>query len=251
MADVLTYRTYKGEGDLPQLSALIAPSLSEPYSVFTYRFFVNNWPNLCLLGFDPADPTGDAKAVIVGKIEPDAAKQMRGYIGMLAVHDSFRKKGVAKCLVKKLLTQMRLDGADVCVLETEVTNKAAIGLYTHLNFVKDKKLHAYYLNGIDAYRLKYWLKPPVGSIERTLQDMKELMVTDESKALPYAIFQRENASYPASEQARVWNGMSPKQQYPYNMQAVMELKAAAAATDQKVPEDGLEAKTNSTAAPTI
>jgi hypothetical protein len=29
--------------------ALIEKDLSEPYSVFTYRYFLNNWPDLCLL----------------------------------------------------------------------------------------------------------------------------------------------------------------------------------------------------------
>lgn len=43
------------------------------------------------------------------------------------------------------------------VLEAEVTNKAALGLYANLGFVRDKYLHRYYLNGADAYRLKLWL----------------------------------------------------------------------------------------------
>ena len=42
------------------------------------------------------------------------------------------------------------------VLETEVTNMAALSLYQNLGFVRDKYLHRYYLNGEDAYRLKLW-----------------------------------------------------------------------------------------------
>ena len=84
-------------------------------------------------------------------------------------------------LVKKTIQQMVNDGCDeVCsfcewalcwcfnilsqvVLETEVTNRAALCLYENLGFVRDKYLHQYYLNGVDAYRLKLWLKEPPDS----------------------------------------------------------------------------------------
>ena len=46
------------------------------------------------------------------------------------------------------------------VLETEVTNKGALRLYENLGFVRDKRLFRYYLNGVDALRLKLWLWPP-------------------------------------------------------------------------------------------
>ena len=42
------------------------------------------------------------------------------------------------------------------VLETEVTNLGALRLYEGLGFVRDKRLHRYYLNGNDAFRLKVW-----------------------------------------------------------------------------------------------
>jgi len=55
------------------------------------------------------------------------------------------------------------NGAGVCVryqvvLETEITNSAALRLYEKLGFVRDKRLFRYYLNGVDALRLKLWLK---------------------------------------------------------------------------------------------
>ena len=45
------------------------------------------------------------------------------------------------------------------VLETEITNKGALALYERLDFIRDKRLHAYYMNGVDAFRLKLWLTP--------------------------------------------------------------------------------------------
>ena len=44
------------------------------------------------------------------------------------------------------------------VLETEITNKPALRLYENLGFVRDKRLFRYYLNGVDALRLKLWLR---------------------------------------------------------------------------------------------
>lgn len=43
------YELYNGETHLPAMAALFAKDLSEPYSVFTYRFFVHQWPHLCIL----------------------------------------------------------------------------------------------------------------------------------------------------------------------------------------------------------
>lgn len=44
------------------------------------------------------------------------------------------------------------------VLETEITNTNALKLYENLGFVRDKRLFRYYLNGVEAFRLKLWLK---------------------------------------------------------------------------------------------
>lgn len=44
------------------------------------------------------------------------------------------------------------------VLETEITNQSAQKLYENLGFVRDKRLFQYYLNGVDALRLKLWLR---------------------------------------------------------------------------------------------
>ena len=37
---------YKSEEQLPDLVALITIDLSEPYSIYTYRYFLHNWPHL-------------------------------------------------------------------------------------------------------------------------------------------------------------------------------------------------------------
>jgi hypothetical protein len=52
--------------------------------------------------------------------------------------------------------------ADEVVLETEVSNTAAMKLYERLGFLRSKKLHRYYLNGNTAYRLVLLLKSGLG-----------------------------------------------------------------------------------------
>ena len=39
---------YEGEKDLNDVIGLIEKDLSEPYSIFTYRYFINNWSRLCI-----------------------------------------------------------------------------------------------------------------------------------------------------------------------------------------------------------
>lgn len=85
-------------------------------------------------------------------------KVSRGYIAMLVVSRSHRRKGIGKELVKRAIDLMIEDGAEEIVLETEGINKAALSLYESLGFVRDKRIHAYYLNGEDAFRLKLWTK---------------------------------------------------------------------------------------------
>mmetsp|Transcript_26205 Transcript_26205/g.41441 ORF Transcript_26205/g.41441 Transcript_26205/m.41441 type:complete len:86 (-) Transcript_26205:117-374(-) len=79
---------------------------------------------------------------------------------MLAVEKSHRKRGIGSKLVKMAIKVMVEMKADVVVLETEITNKGALSLYANLGFVRDKRLHKYYMNGVDAFRKKLWLTSP-------------------------------------------------------------------------------------------
>jgi peptide alpha-N-acetyltransferase len=60
-------------------------------------------------------------------------------------------------LVIEVIRGMKEDNAEEVVLETEITNLGALGLYQNLGFVKDKRLSRYYMNGVDAFRLKLFL----------------------------------------------------------------------------------------------
>jgi peptide alpha-N-acetyltransferase len=153
--DQLSTRKYSSDEEMPEIMALLERDLSEPYSIFTYRYFIHRCPELTLL---TRNESGKLIAVIICKLDPHRSTLKRGYIGMLAVETEYRNKGLGSMLVVKAIQKMIELDADEVVLETELTNKGALNLYERLGFVRDKKLTRYYLNGVDAYRLKLLLK---------------------------------------------------------------------------------------------
>ena len=78
---------------------------------------------------------------------------------MLVVTKEYRKMKIGSQLVKLAVDAMIKSRATEIVLETEVTNKPALNLYGNLGFLRDKRLFRYYLNGLDALRLKLWIEP--------------------------------------------------------------------------------------------
>lgn len=45
----IEYVQYQSELQMPMIMKIIQKDLSEPYSIYTYRYFIHNWPNLCFL----------------------------------------------------------------------------------------------------------------------------------------------------------------------------------------------------------
>lgn len=153
--DKIKIGTFKSEEkELDDIIALIEPNLSEPYCIFTYRYFIKNWPSLCLLARHKDELIG----VIICKLDMHKSMKNRGYIAMLSIRNDYRKRGIASELVQKALDQMKADGADEVVLETEQSNVSALRLYeSKFGFFRDKFLVKYYLNGGDAFRLRLCL----------------------------------------------------------------------------------------------
>ncbi|KAM6392794.1 LOW QUALITY PROTEIN: N-alpha-acetyltransferase 30 [Pluvialis apricaria] len=150
----IRYVRYESELQMPDIMRLITKDLSEPYSIYTYRYFIHNWPQLCFLAMVGEECVG----AIVCKLDMHKKMFRRGYIAMLAVDSKYRRKGIGTNLVKKAIYAMVEGDCDEVVLETEITNKSALKLYENLGFVRDKRLFRYYLNGVDALRLKLWLR---------------------------------------------------------------------------------------------
>jgi len=45
----IRYIVYESEQQMEAIMQLITRDLSEPYSIYTYRYFIHNWPKLCFL----------------------------------------------------------------------------------------------------------------------------------------------------------------------------------------------------------
>ncbi len=149
MAQGVRYVDYVDESVLPTIQTLVGKDLSEPYSIFTYRYFLHQWPKLCICAYDDDKMIG----IIVCKAEVERGI-MRGYIAMLTVDEAYRKQGIAIQLVTMGLDRMEEVGCEEVILEVEAVNVKALNLYGKLGFMRDEKLCRYYLNGSDAYRMR-------------------------------------------------------------------------------------------------
>ena len=92
MIDDILYEPYLSELQMPSIVQLMKASLSEPYSIYTYRYFIHKWPQLCKL----AMYNGECVGAIVCKLEPHHFNIRRGYIAMLAVAKDFRRKKIGQ-----------------------------------------------------------------------------------------------------------------------------------------------------------
>ncbi|KAJ8645939.1 hypothetical protein MRB53_007687 [Persea americana] len=151
----IEYVSYGGEHHLPLIMRLVDQELSEPYSIFTYRYFVYLWPQLSFLAFHK----GNCVGTVVCKMG-EHRNTFRGYIAMLVVIKPYRGKGIATELVTRSIQVMMSSGCEEVTLEAEVTNKGALALYGRLGFIRAKRLFRYYLNGVDAFRLKLLFPRP-------------------------------------------------------------------------------------------
>ncbi|GAB7324671.1 hypothetical protein MBLNU13_g08545t1 [Cladosporium sp. NU13] len=154
----VSYGTEKESPFLPAIRQLISNDLSEPYSIYVYRYFLYQWGHLCFMALDDDD---NLIGVIVCKLEPHRGGPMRGYIAMLATRKDYRGHGIATSLVKMAIEKMISQDADEIALETEVDNIPSLRIYENLGFIRTKRLHRYYLNGNTAFRLVLYLKPGI------------------------------------------------------------------------------------------
>lgn len=106
--------SYESELQMPEIMRLIQKDLSEPYSIYTYRYFIHNWPKLCFL----ASHEGKCIGAIVCKLDMHRNNVKRGYIAMLAVDEKYRKKKIGSRLVQKAIRVREIHKIFVfCVLK--------------------------------------------------------------------------------------------------------------------------------------
>ena len=72
------------------------------------------------------------------------------HITAIAVHPQYRKKGLAKTLLKTLLAKAKAKGSKLATLEVSSKNSAAKALYKSVGFITKGNRPCYYKNGSDA-----------------------------------------------------------------------------------------------------
>ncbi|PNT59817.1 hypothetical protein POPTR_001G432400v4 [Populus trichocarpa] len=122
-ASEIEYVSYGGEHHLPLIMNLVDQELSEPYSIFTYRYFVYLWPQLSFLAFHK----GKCVGTVVCKMGDHRNSTFRGYIAMLVVIKPYRGRGIATELVTRSIQVMMESGCEeVC----QVLVGVPFGLYS-------------------------------------------------------------------------------------------------------------------------
>lgn len=123
----IKYRQFVLSDGIETLIRMIETELSEPYSIFLYRHFINDFPELTIVA------TYEEKIIgcIIGKLEDKNGNdgRDRGYIAMLAVLKEFRNKGIGRSLVHEFNMKVKELGVFTVILETECCNKGALRLY--------------------------------------------------------------------------------------------------------------------------
>ncbi|MBQ8749253.1 MAG: ribosomal protein S18-alanine N-acetyltransferase [Clostridia bacterium] len=76
--------------------------------------------------------------------------EIEGEILRVAVKKQYRRKGVAKRMIRFLIEHLKANGYQQLYLEVKSTNEEAIKLYEHLGFMKFNERKHYYGSGEDA-----------------------------------------------------------------------------------------------------
>ena len=87
---------------------------------------------------------GEAVGFLVSSRAADEAEVLN-----VAVHPSWRRRGIARQLLHRLLIELRAVGVERCHLEVRVSNNPAQSLYRSLGFVEQAIRKDYYrsING--------------------------------------------------------------------------------------------------------
>lgn len=99
-------------------------------------------------------------ALVEGSVVGYAAASREGdlvHILSIAVLPPFRRKGIGRALLRRILEEGRAMGLNGAILEVGVENEAAKALYRSLGFAECGRIAGYYGSGRDAvvFRLNF------------------------------------------------------------------------------------------------
>lgn len=146
---MLSVRLFSPE-DIARIDDLTRITLNESYPSSFFLTIYDHWQEGFLLATDDNKIIGFILGVISG------VRQAR--ILMLTVGESYRRTGVAKMLLRALISSCMLSRLDSIILEVRNSNVAAVNLYTQMGFQIVNSLKSYYRDGEDGLRMSLVLQ---------------------------------------------------------------------------------------------
>ncbi len=90
---------------------MLRKELAEPYSIYTYNYFLTNWPQLTLMAYYKEELIG----CIIGNY--DTTNPRKAYIAMLVVLKDYRRLKIGQKLFDSFYLKVK-NNVDKIVLET-------------------------------------------------------------------------------------------------------------------------------------
>ena len=88
----LKFRPYRDDRDLHDIRELFASEFSEPYQVWTYRFFAEQYPSLTFF----ATHEDKIVACCMCMLQSEYKQRVQGYIGMICVEDQWKRSKIGQ-----------------------------------------------------------------------------------------------------------------------------------------------------------
>jgi ribosomal-protein-alanine N-acetyltransferase len=126
----------------------IERNVFEKKELFPKEYFLElskRWPE----GFLVAKLGKEVVGYAIGEKNKDS-----GLIVSVAVKKEWRKRGIGKRLIEKLLENFKKEGAKIVFLHVREENKEAINFYRALGFKIIELVENYYSNGENAYLME-------------------------------------------------------------------------------------------------
>jgi ribosomal-protein-alanine N-acetyltransferase len=120
----------------------------EKKETFPKEYFLElskKWPE----GFLVAKLGGEIVGYAVGEKDKDS-----GLIVSVAVKKEWRRKGIGRKLIEKLLENFKKEGMKIVFLHVREENRGAINFYQALGFKIIELVENYYSNGENAYLME-------------------------------------------------------------------------------------------------
>jgi ribosomal-protein-alanine N-acetyltransferase len=122
------------------------------YSKTTLRYFLTIPSADCVVALED----GKIAGFVVSEENPPLA-----HIITLDVEERHRRRGVATALLQKIESNLAARGVRSILLETAITNEAAVAFWQRHGYRIEATLKRYYLGRVDAYEMRKVLPAPV------------------------------------------------------------------------------------------